>query len=141
MPDPAEVAPVAPVPAAASVAELRRSMRAALTTAMKAKDTAAVKALRSTLGALDNAEAIPTAGTDLDRRATSETIAGATVGLGAGEADRRELTVDDVGRIVRAEIAERHEAAAQYASTGHAERAAALRAEAEVLAAYVDPPA
>ena len=110
-------------------------MRAALTTAMKAKDAVSIKALRSTLGALDNAEAVVLDPTPVPT--TSATIAGAAMGLGAADAARHELTIDDAERVVRAEIAERHDAAEQYDTAGQGERAATLRAEAAVLEALL----
>jgi hypothetical protein len=53
--------------------------------------------------------------------------------VGGAEAERRVLSDAETGAIVRAEIAERHAAAAQYDQAGHADRAARLRREAEVL--------
>jgi uncharacterized protein len=108
---------------------LRERLRAALPTAMKARDRTAVSALRSTLSAIDNAEAV-------DRPAGADrglAIEQSAVGVGAMEVARRELTDDDVERIVRAEIDEREEAAAGYARSGRTEQAEKLRAEAAVL--------
>ncbi|MFI9510042.1 hypothetical protein [Nocardia sp. NPDC052566] len=108
---------------------LRERLRAALPVAIKARDRDAVKALRSALGAIDNAEAIDTG--DAVRAGAIEASA---AGLGAQEARRRDLTESDIEAIVAAEIADRNLAAADYEGRGRSEYAAALRAEAEVLA-------
>jgi len=66
------------------VAGTRERMRAALPVAMKARDAVAVAALRATLGAIDNAEAV-------ERPAGAErgqAIEQSAVGVGAAEAGR-----------------------------------------------------
>ena len=113
-----------------SAVPLRRRMRAALTVAMKARDRAAVSALRSALAAVENAEAV-NRGAGADERLAIEQI---PVGLGAAEVERRVLTEAEQRRIVRAEQAEREAAAEGYESAGRPERAERLRAEAAVLA-------
>ena len=108
---------------------LRERLRAALPAAMKARDRIAVSALRSTLSAIDNAEAVEHpagAGRGL-------AIEQSAVGVGAMEVARRDLSEDDVERIVRAEIAERESAADGYEASGRAEHAGRLRAEAAIL--------
>ncbi len=111
--------------------DLRTRLRAALTVAMKARDTAAVTAIRTALGAIDNAGAVPTtAGGPL---LGDGPIAGAASGLGATEATRRELTADEVAAIVAAEATEREDAATGYERSGATDRATRLRAEAAVL--------
>jgi uncharacterized protein len=109
-------------------------MRAALPSAMRARDKAAVSALRAALAALDNAEAVAVDDDALRGRALEE----APLGAGATEAPRRELHEGDVTDIVRAEAAERLDAAAQLTAPAHAERAARLRAEADVLLRLLD---
>ena len=64
-------------------------------------------------------------------------IAGARVGLGAAESDRLELSEADVAAVVRAEIAERLEAAEVYENSGQPDRAQALRDEIAVLLGHV----
>jgi uncharacterized protein YqeY len=110
--------------------QLRRALRDAL----KSRDMVAVSALRSALGAIDNATAVP-AWPAAAASASSPHIAGAAAGLGATEAERRRLSDDDVSSIVRAEVAERQAAARDYERAGHADRAGRLRHEADVLAA------
>jgi uncharacterized protein YqeY len=100
---------------------------------MKARDRAAVAALRSALSALENAEAIkPDSGTE-----GSLAIEQLPIGAGATEADRRVLTPAEVTAIVRDEIAERETAADEYDRMGQLERAEGLRAEAAVLQAHL----
>jgi len=101
---------------------------------MRARDKVAVSALRATLAAVDNAEAVP-----VDATAPSgPAIEQSPVGAGATEAVRRELTEREVADIVRAEVAERRHAAAQLTAPAHADRAARLRAEADLLLALLD---
>lgn len=99
---------------------------------MKARDRRAAAALRSALAAIDNAESVDI----VDLKAGA--IESSAVGLGAAEVARRHLTESDIERIVRAEIDERHAAAAQYERVGHADRATDLLAEADALATHVD---
>ncbi|WP_318205920.1 hypothetical protein [Streptomyces sp. SCL15-4] len=103
---------------------------------MRARDKAAVSALRSTLAALDNAEAVPLSEAGLRGVALEESPAGA----GTTEAARRELSERGVIDVVRAEAAERLEAAARLTAPAHADHAARLRAEAAVLLTFLDGP-
>ncbi|WP_127499876.1 GatB/YqeY domain-containing protein [Actinoplanes solisilvae] len=112
---------------------LRERLRKALPGAMKAKDRAAVSALRATLAALDNAEAVAPAEDQLRGQAIEE----AAVGAGATEVARQVLSDDDVVRIVRAEADEREQAAAEYRGLGRDDRAEQLLAEALVLRGHL----
>ena len=121
---------------------------------MKARDKRAVAALRSTLAAIDNAEAIdvtevsPTGGrppaaeeippAGAGRPAEEGRIAGAALGVGAAEVERRALTAAETEAIVRREVAERRSAAHEYERAGRSPHAERLRAEAELLGAYLD---
>jgi hypothetical protein len=113
---------------------LRARMRQALPAAMRARDQAAVSALRSALAALDNAEAAPVSEADLRGLAIEQS----PVGAGAAEATRIELNEPAVADIVRAEATERLDAAAQLTAPAHADRVAQLRAEAAVLLGFLD---
>jgi uncharacterized protein YqeY len=64
--------------------------------------------------------------------------AGAKLGVGAADVARRELSLQDLVHVVRAEIAERTEAAAEYERLGRLEQASRLKAEAAVLASFLD---
>jgi uncharacterized protein YqeY len=106
-------------------------MRAALRSAMRDRDPLATAALRSALGALGNATAVPAPGAP---SANDEFFAGSAIGAGAAEAPRRELTEAEARAVVEAEIAERRAAAEQYGASPAADR---LRAEVDVLTAYL----
>jgi uncharacterized protein len=105
---------------------LQQRLRAALPAAIKARDRAAVSALRSALAAIDNAAAVP---------ARDAAFGLPAVGLGVTEAARRDQDEAEIERIVRAEIAERLAAAAEYERLDRAEQARQKRREAEVLEA------
>jgi len=104
---------------------------------MKERDRSAVSALRSALGAIDNAEAVDSP--EMSRPGDGP-IAGARSGLGVSEVPRRDLSEQEMTEIVRTEIAERSAAADMYESDGHGDRAARLRAEASALARQLDEP-
>ena len=119
---------------------LRGRLRGALPAAMKARDAAAVAALRSALAAIDNAEAVePAPGSPA--AAGHANLAGTVAGLGAAEVERRHLQEAEVEQIVQAEVADRRAAADAYERAGQAERAGRLRAEAEVLSSHLGGPA
>ncbi|MFE6690225.1 hypothetical protein ACFVFQ_27610 [Streptomyces sp. NPDC057743] len=103
---------------------------------MRSRDRVAVSALRATLSALDNAEAIQVDEAELRGTALEHS----PVGVGTTEATRRELTDRHVVDIVRAEADERLAAADQLTAPTHAERAARLRAEAAVLLRFLNEP-
>jgi uncharacterized protein len=102
--------------------QIRQRLRASLKDAFKTRDSIAVAALRSAVGAIDNAEAVDQA----QER-------GPRLGAGAAEVARRRLSSRDVTEVVRAEATSRLSAADEYDRLGKPERAARLRAEASVL--------
>jgi uncharacterized protein YqeY len=104
---------------------------------MKARDRAAVAALRSALGAIANAEAVDPAQAPRPDVGHPE-IAGTVVGVGAAEVERRTLTDAEAEAIVRAEVAGRRSAASEYERAGQQARADLLRAEARALSACLD---
>jgi uncharacterized protein len=110
------------------VNELRGQLEAALRSALRARDGVAAAALRSTLGAIDNASAVE--GPDQYRP---------RLGIGAGEAARRELSIDEMRGIVRAEVADRSSAAEEYDRLGRHAEAQRLRAEADALEPFTRP--
>jgi uncharacterized protein len=129
------VDPLRPEAGAGPGTDMRARLRQALAEALRARDTIAVSALRSALGAIGNAEAVaPGAGAP---GATSPHVAGAVAGLGAAEAERRRLSRAETEQIVRAEAAEREDAARGYERAGHADRADRLLREARVLRAVL----
>ena len=116
--------------------DLSTRLRAALTTAMKGRDRAAVTALRAALAAVDNAGAVTRTG---DAVAPTEgPIAGAVAGLGAAEATRRAISDDDINALVWAEVTDREEAAAGYDQAGREDHAQQLRDEAAALRRVLD---
>jgi uncharacterized protein len=117
-------------------AGLRERLRGALPAAIKARDAAAVAALRSALAAVDNAEAADAA--QAPPGAVHADLAGTVAGVGAAEVARRRLSEAQVVAIVRAELAEREAAARDYERAGHRPQAERLRAEAGVLGGYLD---
>ena len=111
-------------------------LRLALAEALRARDTIAVSALRSALGAIGNAEAVEP-GAAAPTGSGSPHLAGAVAGLGAAEAPRRRLSAAEVEQIIRAEAGERERAARDYERAGHADRAGRLRREARLLLAVL----
>jgi uncharacterized protein YqeY len=112
---------------------LRRRLRNALVAAMKDRDRVAVTALRSTLAAIDNAEAVDTTAA----AGGSLAIESSPAGIGVAEAERRALCEEDIARIVRAEVTDREAAALEYDHASRPERAETLRAEARVLSSHL----
>ncbi|WP_431969473.1 hypothetical protein [Nocardia sp. bgisy134] len=110
---------------------LRERLRVALPAAVKVRDRHVAAALRSALGAIDNAEAVEIGG------ARAGAIEESAAGLGGAEVARRELSEADIEGIVRAEIAERLTAAASYDELGRVDRGDMLRAEADALTAVL----
>lgn len=91
--------------------ELKERLRADLTDAMRARDQVRLRTLRMALTAITNAE-----------------VAGSAT---------RELSDDDVLKVLAREAKKRREAADAFAAAGRAEQAEAERAEGEVLAGYL----
>jgi uncharacterized protein len=93
------------------MAALKDQLRADLTAAMKARDEVRTRTLRMALTAVSTAE-----------------VAGAT---------SRELSDDEVIKVLTREAKRRREAAEAYATAGRSEQAAAERAEGTVLDSYL----
>jgi uncharacterized protein YqeY len=117
---------------------LTEQLRADLANAMRARDLATVRVLRTLLSAIANAEAQPN--TD----ATTPTslrfdggIAGATAGVGAADVVRRELTEGDILAVLTAERDERLASADALSAGGAIEAADDVRAEAAVIDRYL----
>lgn len=99
-------------------------LQADLLLARKARDAAAVNALRTTLAALSNAEAPP-----LPPGLVPDVV-------GLQEHERLVLSGDDHQRILREEIASRVAAADEYTAIGQHDAAATMHAELAVLEPY-----
>lgn len=109
--------------------QIREQMKADLTQAMKARDSLAVTTLRSVLGAIDNAEAIPVT----EAKFPVEPVVGKS-----NEAPRKILTTDDIRRILEHEVAERRAASAQYARLGQQTEAERLQKTAGLIEGYLN---
>jgi len=133
--------------------DIRSRLRRGLVDAMKARDRHAVAALRSTLAAIVNAEAVDAEavyGEAVEDRAvdgepalsTGEgdpPVAGSVQGVGAAEVERRILTREEMAAIVRDEVTEREVAADVMERIGRHDQAERLHAQAKLLTAYLDP--
>jgi uncharacterized protein len=93
------------------MAELKERLRTDLSAAMRARDQVRMRTLRSALTAVTNEEV-------------------------AGKA-ARELSDDEVLKVLTREAKKRREAAEAFGSAGREDQAAAERAEGEVLAGYL----
>lgn len=93
------------------MAELKERLRADLNAAMRARDQVRMRTLRMALTSI-----------------TNEEVSGASA---------RDLTDDEVVRVLTREARKRKEAAEAFSSAGRAEQAAAERAEGDVLAGYL----
>ena len=123
---------------------LRSALRSRLTTAMRDRDRHAVGVLRSAVAAIENAEAVavddgPTVTSSATSSATSSVaVAGAPVGLGVTEAERRPLDDASERSLVLAEVQALLEAETDYAAAGESERARSAAAGASLLTAVLD---
>ncbi len=117
---------------------LRTVLRSRLTTAMRERDRAAASVLRTAVAAIENAEAVPV--DDGRTVATSADVAGAAVGLGVTEAERRRLDDATERSLVVAEVRSLVEAEAAYAAAGDRERARDAAAGVALLRAVLDEP-
>lgn len=108
-------------------ANLRPLLRARLTAAMKDRDAVAVRALRTTIAAIDNAEA-----PEVDQVGAT-TIEQSPRATWSTEVQRETLTGEAVRELVSTEIGERLSAARSFARIGQVEYVKQLRAEAAVL--------
>ncbi len=93
------------------MAELKDRLRADLNTAMRARDQVRLRALRMALTSI-----------------TNEEVAGASA---------RELSDEEVVKVLTREAKKRREAAEAFGAAGRDEQAAAERAEGDVLATYL----
>ena len=87
---------------------------------------ARVKVLRTTMSAIQNAEAV-------------EGVASGAGVVGYGDVQRRSLTDDDVIEIIVHEIEEFERSVAEYRQIGQTERAQGLQMELEMLRGYLTP--
>ncbi|HEX2823876.1 MAG TPA: GatB/YqeY domain-containing protein [Streptosporangiaceae bacterium] len=93
------------------MAELKERLRTDLTAAMRARDRVRMRTLRMALSSISNEE-----------------VAGASA---------RDLSDDEVMKVLTREARKRREAAEAFGAAGRDDQAAAERAEGEVLAGYL----
>jgi uncharacterized protein len=93
------------------VAELKKRLRADLNAAMRARDQVRMRTLRMALTSI-----------------TNEEVAGASA---------RDLSDDEIVRVLTREARKRREAAEAFSAAGRDDQAAAERAEGDVLAGYL----
>jgi uncharacterized protein YqeY len=117
-----------------TVTEWKSILRERLKEAMLGRDHAVVSMYRETLAAIDNAEA---PAVERGPAAAKGAIAGALVGLRAGDAPRIALAPKDVRLIVERELGERREAAAAYETHGKPDEAERLRRQADILQSLI----
>jgi uncharacterized protein len=91
---------------------------------MRDRDMARVKVLRTTMSAIQNAEAV-------------EGVASVEGVVDYGDVQRRSLTDEDVIEIIVREIEEFERSVAEYRQIGQTERAQGLQMELEVLRGYL----
>lgn len=109
---------------------LKARIRADLTTAMKARDSAQASLLRVLLAALDNAEAVPV-GTGHDRYEER------AFGDPSVEVPRIVLSPEEVAALLEKEKVERETAATEFEGLGRPEDAMRLRQEALWVSRYL----
>jgi uncharacterized protein len=100
-----------------STTGLRDRITASLRAALSERDMVAASALRTLLGALDNATAVDVT----------------TLPAGATEVPRREIDLEEALRIAREEQRSRHDAVRTYERLGQLEVAQRLRREIDVI--------
>jgi uncharacterized protein len=118
-----------------NIDSFRRRLRKSLKAALSARDTIATAAIRSAMSAIDNAEAV-----DLSHAPPPKggIVGDVRLGVGAGEAARRQLSGQDVLELVGAEVSDRRLAAAEYERLDRTDEASRLRAEANALVSVLE---
>lgn len=120
---------------------LRAALRSRLTVAMRERDREVVAVLRSAVAAIENAEAVPVVDlptSTTSAATTSAEVAGSALGVGAAEADRRDLDAAAERAVVLAEVAALVEAEQVYAAAGETSRARSASAGVAVLEAVLE---
>lgn len=113
----------------------RDGLRRELSSALRARRSEAVAALRTAIAAIDNAQAVELRSES--RSGGSESVAYAASGVGSTEAARRELSMADVRVILRDHVDDYLTEADRYESLGQTGAAQRLRAEADTLRRYL----
>jgi uncharacterized protein YqeY len=109
---------------------LRAALQNRLEVAMRTDDRPTTGVKRSVLAALQNAEAVRVEPPDT-LVSLSEHVAGAAVGLGAGEAQRHWLSPAEERSVVEREVAELRLSSAAFDEAGRHDKSAELLTAAE----------
>jgi uncharacterized protein YqeY len=109
---------------------IKSRLRADLGSAMGAKDAVRVRALRATIAAIDDAQAVPV--NDQHLRYVVRAF-----GDRSAEVPRLGLTAEDVTRVLTYEAAARSSAAAEMERLHQTGRARELHEEAAIIASYL----
>jgi uncharacterized protein YqeY len=104
---------------------LATRIRADLAEALKGRDMARARLLRTTLAAIENSEAV-------------EGVSSVEGVVGYGDVSRRTLTDEDVVGIISREVEEWQVALAEYERIGQVEKAETLSYELGILRGYLD---
>jgi hypothetical protein len=120
-----------------TVDDWKDALRARIRAARSARSAGALTVLGDALAAVENAEALPAGAA---APPSDGPFAGSAAGLGAAEVPRRILSSAEVIAILEREVALRRAAAADYARLGRGAEADALRAQADVLQAFLEAP-
>lgn len=109
---------------------LRAALQNRLEVAMRTDDRPTTGVMRSVLAALQNAEAVRVEPPDT-LVSLSEHVAGAAVGLGAGEAQRHWLSPAEERSVVEREVAKLRLSSAAFDEAGRHDKSAELLTAAE----------
>lgn len=121
--------------------DLRARLRTDLRDAMKARDAVATGLLRRLIALIDNAEAValtPAEATSVNLASGASEWVATGASFGAAEVPRKLLTAADLAVLFRTEAAEIAATAAAMDRVGRPDEAAVARAEAALLARYLD---
>ncbi len=113
------------------VEEWKALLRAELKKALSARQKSTLAAIRETIAAIENAEAPPMSAAP--ETSDDAVVAKSVRGVGAGDAERLELSPSAVASIVEREIQDRRSAASEYTSLDQHEEADVLRQQADFL--------
>lgn len=106
------------------IASIGERMRSDLMLAMRARDDARTRVLRSALAAIDNAGAVE-----------APTSSAGTVGY--SDVPRRELDLSTIREVLEAEIHEREAGIVEYQGVDRPDEAENLRVEVAILRSYL----
>lgn len=110
-------------------------LRVLLKESMRSGDRTLTAAVRTLLGELANAEAVPAGGPG----SGDEHIAGSVAGVGSTEAARRDLSPAEQEQIAAREVGDLRAAATSHRAAGRTTQAGEFERAADTLATLLDP--